>query len=326
MSIRESAAAAIAFALLLAAPTQAVPVSPVATSVPAPAHKLTARPGRIFHLNCGTMQPPSALLVNGQGGLLGPGRLVAHCLLIETNQGLVLVDTGLGTADVTQPDRRFSWGFLALVRPMLAIEETARRQIERLGFRAQDVKDIVLTHVDADHVGGLADFPGARVHLTAREHQRVRSGSDALSPMRWAHGPKWVPHALAKKTWYGFDSVPLRPGMLPEIRLVGLPGHSAGHGGVAVREGERWLLHAGDAYYDRGEVAGATRRCPPALDAMHHLHGGVEFDAFAATQAALRRLARAPGSPVRMMSAHDPGEWIAFSDEGILPLLAATGR
>lgn len=310
----------------LAAPPVELPpafAAPEVDALAAPAHKLTKRPYRVFHLNCGTMAPPSALLVNGEGGLFGPGRLVTHCLLIETNQGLVLVDTGLGTADVERPAQRFNWGWFTLIRPRFAREETARAQIERLGFRAQDVKDIVLTHVDVDHVGGLADFPAARVHLTALELDRVRSGRDTWSAMRWAHGPRWVPHTLAPRNWYGFASAPLKPGLQPEIRLVGLPGHSAGHAGVAVRQESGWLLHAGDAYYARGEIDGVQRSCPPALDMMHRTHTGTVAVDAEATLEALRRLARAPGRPVQLISAHDPGECAAVTAEGLLPLLSA---
>lgn len=315
-------AIALLAALLVPQPGRAASEGPTAE---VSARKLPASPHRVFHLNCGTMSPPSSWLVNGVGSLFGEGRLVNHCLLIETSDGLVLVDTGLGEADVAAPARRFSWGWFAFVRPRLAREETARRQIERLGFRAAQVTDIVLTHLDVDHVGGLADFPRARVHLSATEHRRVVDRTDGLAPTRWAHGPRWVTHTLTPRTWYGFASSPLRPGLRPDIRLVGLPGHTPGHVGVAVKQGARWLLHAGDAYYHRDELDGPARRSPPALEAMHHFHG---FDAAArgATLRGLRRLARAPGRPVRLVGAHDPHEWAAFAAEGLAPKLAVAGR
>lgn len=47
----------------------------------------------IHHLNCGCMCPLEGALFDGfSQGLTS--RLVCPCLLIETNQGLVLVDTG----------------------------------------------------------------------------------------------------------------------------------------------------------------------------------------------------------------------------------------
>ena len=51
----------------------------------------------IHHLDCGTMCPRAA----GYVGLVDErgGELVAHCLLIEGDDGLVLIDTGYGTGD-----------------------------------------------------------------------------------------------------------------------------------------------------------------------------------------------------------------------------------
>ena len=45
---------------------------------------------KVHHLNCGTMQMPGF-------------PMVAHVLLIETDNGLVLVDTGFGLDDIAHP-------------------------------------------------------------------------------------------------------------------------------------------------------------------------------------------------------------------------------
>ena len=44
---------------------------------------------KIHHLNCGTMCPHGAPLINGYGKLTDNGHMVCHCLLIESNDGLV---------------------------------------------------------------------------------------------------------------------------------------------------------------------------------------------------------------------------------------------
>ena len=94
---------------------------------------------RVHHLNCGTMCPFCERLVAGQGSWLKRGRLVCHCLLIETPDGLVLVDTGLGRKDVAEPSRRLGGLFTTVFGPCLALEETALSQIEALGHGARDV-------------------------------------------------------------------------------------------------------------------------------------------------------------------------------------------
>src|SRR3546814_20988035 len=72
--------------------------------------------------------------------------------------------------------------------------------------------------------------------------------------------------------WFGFEAVRDLDGLPPEILLVPLPGHTWGHSGVAVPEdGGGWLLHAGDAYFYRGEVGSPTHGCTPALRVYQRL-------------------------------------------------------
>ena len=60
---------------------------------------------RVHHLNTGTMCPIGRRLVNGTGSIFQRARMVCHCLLAETNDGLVLVDTGIGLDDIASPMR-----------------------------------------------------------------------------------------------------------------------------------------------------------------------------------------------------------------------------
>src|SRR5690606_24006187 len=91
---------------------------------------------KIHHLNLCTMCPFGGRFVSGgERSLFGAGELVIHAVLIETQRdGLVLVDTGLGLEDVRSPLRRLGPGFLAMSRPRLREDDTAARQVERLGF------------------------------------------------------------------------------------------------------------------------------------------------------------------------------------------------
>ena len=76
---------------------------------------------KIHHLNCGTMCPHGAPLINGYGKLTDNGHMVCHCLLIESNDGLVLVDTGLGIEDVRNPVKRLGRAFMAVYDLLLII-------------------------------------------------------------------------------------------------------------------------------------------------------------------------------------------------------------
>lgn len=212
---------------------------------------------RVHHLNCMTTRPAPK---GGKPGLFERGHFAAHCLLIETDEGLVLVDTGLGLGDVADPEQRLSPFFLRLLKPEFRAEMTAVRQIERLGFRSADVRDIVLTHLDFDSAGGLDDFPRARVHLLTRERdgaalQRSWLDRQRFRPQQWSTRNHWVTYTVEEGDhWMGLSCVRQLCGLPPEVVLVPLAGHTLGHSGVAIQTDTGWLLHAGDAFFDPREL------------------------------------------------------------------------
>ena len=267
---------------------------------------------RIHHLNCGTCCPPGGRFFDGYSAM-PHAHLVCHCLLVETEAGLVLVDTGYGARDVARPDERLARFFRAMNRPQLRPEETAVAQVRALGLDPADVRHIVVTHLDFDHAGGLEDFPHATVHVTAREKEVAdeRRGGVFVSrkryrPQQWDEMQDWSLYPLGGgERWFGFDAVRDLRGLPPEILLVPLAGHTWGHVGVAIREDDgRWLFHAGDAYFHHGEVGGARRSCPPGLRGYQRLME-VDTQARQANQARLRRLQREHGDALRMFCAHD---------------------
>lgn len=268
----------------------------------------------IHHLNCGTFRPLGSL-----GGRLTPAALVAHCLVVERPQGLLLVDTGFGRDDVTTPGR-LGRPFVLGLRPVLDLAETAASQLAALGHRVEDVTDVVLTHLDLDHAGGLADFPHARVHVYGAEldaatrptwRERARYVAD-----QWSHGPHWVRHEVAGEDWFGFGAVTVLHGDAgEEVLLVPLHGHTRGHCGVAVRRpaasGGGWLLHAGDAYFDAHEMH-APPSAKPGLRAFQRLMATDDRQR-RANQERLRELHAARPDEVRVFSAHDPSEYAALA-------------
>ena len=146
---------------------------------------------------------------------------------------------------------------------MFDVEETAARQVEALGFRRDDVRHIITTHFDVDHIGGIADFPDAQVHVTAAEAFGAMQTPDPLGEARfragqWAHGPKIVEHDPDGEQWRGFAAAKELDTIAPGIVLVSLPGHTRGHACVAVDAGHRWVLHCGDAFYYRGTLDGQS--------------------------------------------------------------------
>ena len=205
---------------------------------------------KVRHLNCGSMRFPTA-------------PLVCHVLLLETEDGLVLVDAGFGLGDIADPTGRIGW-FRRVIRPVFDPAETAIRQIEGLGFRAADVRHILLTHLDYDHIGGVSDFPGASVHVTSAEAFGAFQRPTFLERRRyanaqWAREASVVEHAPGVEAWQGFAGVTPLHDVAPGVLLVPLPGHSRGHAAYAIEIGERRILHVGDAFYHHSTLEGHGR-------------------------------------------------------------------
>lgn len=265
----------------------------------------------IHHLNCGCMCPLGGALFDG----FSPGltaRLVCHCLLIETEQGLILIDTGFGTRDVQAPYSRLSPFFIHFNGIQFEQQYTAIAQIQQLGFSPRDVRHIVLTHLDFDHAGGLEDFPEATVHVLQAEAEAARDRRSLLARQRyrlkqWDEVRHWRFYEAGGQLWHGFEAVRDLEGLPPEILLIPLAGHTRGHAGVAIASGQNWLLHAGDAYFYRQEMD-AQYHCTPGLRAYQRLME-VDRQERLRNQQQLRDLARNQRGTVQLFCSHDAVEF-----------------
>ncbi|WP_367165477.1 MBL fold metallo-hydrolase [Kosakonia cowanii] len=263
----------------------------------------------VHHLNCGCMCPLGGALYDGFSKGLH-AHLVCHCLLIETDRdGLVLVDTGFGREDMQAPQRRLS-GFFRLMNNIQRRDElTALSRIQALGFKAEDVRHIVLTHLDFDHAGGLTDFPHAQVHLMQQEIDTARQRHSWLQreryrPGQWSARSGWHGYAAQGESWFGFEAVTALHGLPPEILLVPLAGHTPGHAGVAIQRPEGWLLHGGDAWFYREEMGRPERHCTPGLR-FYQWMMGMDNQARRVNQQRLRELSCAHQADLTLFCSHD---------------------
>lgn len=268
----------------------------------------------VHHINCGTGCPFGGALFDGRSSGIR-GELVCHCLVVETEAGLTLVDTGYGLEDVRHPEGRITKPMMAMLNVHLREQDTAIRQLEALGHKASDVRHIVLTHLDFDHAGGLEDFPNATVHVMDAEFVDATGPRDAFlprnryRPMQFDEVRDWKRYKGASgEKWYGFDAVRQLEGLPPEILMIPLPGHTHGHAGIAIDTHDGWLLHAGDAYFYRGEVRSPTRDCTPGLRAYQTMMEA-DREARLANQERVRDLSVTHRDEVRVICAHDVVEY-----------------
>lgn len=273
---------------------------------------------RIHHLNCGTMAPIGKRLMEGTGAPWQRGRLVCHCLLVDTGNRLLLVDTGFGLRDIVDPVARIGRPLKLLLNPLFAESEAAVHQVQALGYDPDDVTDIILTHHDHDHVGGVDDFPNARLHVHAVEAESIRSQLTLHDKVRYSgqhelmgrrEGDRWVEYSIGGDQWFGFRAARQLAGLPEEIAIIPLPGHSRGHVGVVIDTGgigrPRWLVHAGDAFMHPGEMR-AEPRCPRVFTVFQNL---VQADAASRLYNAQQLRELGARDDVEIINSHNPYYW-----------------
>ncbi|WP_293912125.1 MBL fold metallo-hydrolase [Deinococcus sp.] len=195
-------------------------------------------------------------------------------LLLHPRRGPLLLDTGYSPGVVALM-RRWPGLLYGLVTPVrLAPAQTALAQLARLGIVAADVGHVIVSHLHADHVGALRDFPAATFHLDQAASApllRLRG----LSAVRRAFLPELLPPDFTSRS-RALDFRAAPPGFGPfeevadvfgdaSIFALKVPGHAPGMLALVVRtelgaeltgDGRGLTLLASDAAWS----AGALRR------------------------------------------------------------------
>ena len=249
----------------------------------------------------------------GPAALLGPRfprTFTCRCWVIETDVGLVLVDTGLGVRLKSGEERLDLVSRLSGVDP--ARTDPVAEQLPKLGFRTGDVRHIICTHLDFDHAGGVPDFPEATVHCLAAEHEHASGRSSFTDRMRYrsahlrdhANWELYDPEPASER-WFGLETVRSLRGLPSSILLVPLPGHTPGHTGVAVESTKGWRLHAGDAYFSSAQLREPSEASRSLGWCVRRIHA--DNDRAAQSLERLRSLERS-AAEVTLCCTHDATE------------------
>jgi glyoxylase-like metal-dependent hydrolase (beta-lactamase superfamily II) len=167
-----------------------------------------------------------------------------------------------------------------------------QRELALLGRTVDDVRGIVLTHGDSDHLGfaeRLRREHGVPVYVHAADADRAKGGDKpklAMGPMRLGATAGFFAYALRKggmRTHHLSEVVEMHDGdvlPLPGAPVViGMPGHSPGS--VAVHVPSVGAVFVGDALTTRHVLTGRTGLQPApftdepalALDSLDRLAG-----------------------------------------------------
>ena len=226
------------------------------------------------------------------GGARRPVRAHAVAALLEhPAKGLVLFDTGYAPRVLAAMNDFPFQVYRSLTPTTTRAEWSVVAQLERLGFKAGDVRTVVVSHLHADHIGGWLDFPEARPVLSAQALEVMpKRGFAALK-----HGflPRLAPDVLTPRAEivreFAGEALPalgathdlFGDGLL---RLVPLPGHARGQVGLHALTAHGPVLFASDGCW-WSEAYRANR--PP-----HPLPLRLFFDDAAQSVATVDRLHR----------------------------------
>ena len=208
---------------------------------PFPAQQVLSRPAE-----AGSLKPQVSLADASPGemeSLLAAAHLFApvegsiNAFLINTGTRLVLIDSGAGALYGADGGHLLS-------------------NLEAAGYRPEQVDDVLLTHLHADHVGGVAHdggmaFPNATIHVAQRDADYWLSAAERakapafLQPMFDGAITSLTPYIAAHRMkTFEFDSE-----IVPGIRAQADPGHTPGHTIYRVQSDGQTLLVWGDTVH-----------------------------------------------------------------------------
>ena len=223
-------------------------------------------------------------------------RLPILAWAIEHSEGLIVVDTG-ETAGTSEPGYFPRWHpyFRTGLREWVAPEVEVGPQLDRLGLSPREVRWVVMTHLHTDHAGGLHHFPDSEILVSRVELDNASGRMGRVRGYLNNRFPEWFdPRGI------DFPAEPVGP--FPEsftltaagdVRLVPVPGHTAGQLAVVVEDGGCSIFFAGDSSYTEDLMLSG------AVD-------GIAPDEAAARRTLERIRTYAGETPTVYLPSHDP--------------------
>ena len=229
------------------------------------------------------------VFITDAGNLFGGSRKMRirgamHAVLVETGDALVLIDAGFGAELPETLAGRYE----------LRREKSLMDNLQEAGHKAEDVTHVVLSHLDADHVGWALEppsFPNAIVYVQedaleeAREMPEGDARREAIPGVERGIEEGWC------ELQNGDGEVV--PGIKVEVRA----GHSAGHQIAWIGDGDAAALYTADL-------------APAKIWLDPDLISGVDTDPEAARRNRIEVLEEAESKGATVILYHEPSDFL----------------
>lgn len=205
--------------------------------------------------------------------------LPIYAWVIEHPEGVVVIDTG-ETAKTAEPGYFPRWHpyYRSHVKEDVKPEEEIGPQLEGIGIKPNEVRQVIMTHLHTDHAGGLHHFPKSEIVIMKKAYDLANGFSGMLKgflPHRW---PSWLSPTLIDLSNSGYGPFPKSRKMTKagDIILVPTSGHTEAHISVILETPDLNYFFAGDTSYTqelmlRGKIDGVSSKSKDAYETIQNI-------------------------------------------------------
>lgn len=165
-----------------------------------------------------------------------------RCLLVEDNDKLILIDTGMGD----KQDSKFFKHYFPTGD--IKIEDALKRK----GFSPEDITDVIITHLHFDHVGGavvrdenqklVPSFPNAVYHVSKKQWNWAKNTNRREKA-------SFLPENFVPLEKHGvLNLVEEESELFPDISVKMFTGHTDGQMLPLINYKGRTLVYAADLF------------------------------------------------------------------------------
>lgn len=216
-------------------------------------------------------------------------------LLIDHPDGLVMFDTGNAFEVVHNKEEH--WGdVVAAYDPVMTEDQWCVNAIQKVGYKPEDVKFVVLSHLHLDHAGGVGHFPNAK-YIVQRDEMHFAYVPDFY--MKGAYIRKDFDKQVDWMLLNGWRDDKFDLFGDQSIVIYFTPGHTPGHQSILVN-----LPNSGPMFF-------AADSCY-TLENLNNVLPGLVWNPGETVKTLERMKYLRDVMGVKIVTGHDPEAWMEY--------------